>query len=309
MRITTLFVILGIVLLFLWGCSEMTSEPPKTVVTPYFNIDSGVYTEPQTVTITCETEGAEIRYTVDGSEPMAASTLYSEPLILTKATTLKAKAFKEKWEPSETAVLQLGVIATIEFEDLPVTAPLSSNTSITARALDEDGQPVSTYLTLSVSAGNTVFVSYDEELGWNQFLWNPGTVSQRVTITVSKGDLSEEAEIYVVPDPPASITLLPQYLEDDGNWNPLPEEGIPVEFEHDVRIETIVEDEYGNRVLSGQQIDYTTTLGMIEETAETNDEGLAYSSFIPGNNAGEALITATVTAEDISEDISITIYP
>ena len=46
------------------------------------------------MTITCATGGATIRYTTDGSDPTAASTLYSGPVTLTATTTLQARAFK-----------------------------------------------------------------------------------------------------------------------------------------------------------------------------------------------------------------------
>jgi fibro-slime domain-containing protein len=44
----------------------------------------------------------EIRYTVDGSEPTQASQLYISPLTFTASATLKAKAFKVDWKPSQT---------------------------------------------------------------------------------------------------------------------------------------------------------------------------------------------------------------
>lgn len=47
------------------------------------------------VTITSETEGAKIYYTTDGSEPTAASTLYTAPITVTKAQTIKAIAVME----------------------------------------------------------------------------------------------------------------------------------------------------------------------------------------------------------------------
>lgn len=39
--------------------------------------------------------GAEIRYTTDGSEPSASSTLYSGAVTLTETTTVKAIAIKD----------------------------------------------------------------------------------------------------------------------------------------------------------------------------------------------------------------------
>ena len=55
------------------------------------------------VTLACETEEAEIRYTLDGSEPTEESKLYTGPFTIDDTTTVKAKAFKEDWFESETA--------------------------------------------------------------------------------------------------------------------------------------------------------------------------------------------------------------
>ena len=68
------------------------SVTPTTVAAPQFSGETQ-FTESTTVTMTAE-DGAEIRYTTDGSEPTATSTLYSAPVTLTATTTVKAKAFK-----------------------------------------------------------------------------------------------------------------------------------------------------------------------------------------------------------------------
>ena len=68
------------------------SVDPVTVAAPQFSGEMQ-FTESTTVTMTAE-DGAEIRYTTDGSEPTATSTLYSAPVTLTATTTVKAKAFK-----------------------------------------------------------------------------------------------------------------------------------------------------------------------------------------------------------------------
>ncbi|MEH7883016.1 chitobiase/beta-hexosaminidase C-terminal domain-containing protein [Bacillus sp. JJ1609] len=47
------------------------------------------------VRLTSDTEGATIHYTTDGSEPTASSTVYSEPIVITEDTTIKAFAVKE----------------------------------------------------------------------------------------------------------------------------------------------------------------------------------------------------------------------
>ena len=57
--------------------------------------NNGFYTSTLKVTLACETKGAEIHYTTDGSEPTAESATYSEVLTFTNEfVTLRAKAFK-----------------------------------------------------------------------------------------------------------------------------------------------------------------------------------------------------------------------
>ena len=66
------------------------------VATPVFSPDGGTYTEAQTVTITCETDGASIYYTTDGTTPTSESTLYSEALTISEACTLSAIAYVDE---------------------------------------------------------------------------------------------------------------------------------------------------------------------------------------------------------------------
>lgn len=62
------------------------------VATPKFSPAPGRYTEAQTVSISCSTEGATIYYTLDGTTPSAGSTLYSQPIAISETTTIKAVA-------------------------------------------------------------------------------------------------------------------------------------------------------------------------------------------------------------------------
>ena len=60
-----------------------------------------VYWEPITVTLACETEGAAIYYTTDGSKPTASATKYTAPFSVTATTTVKAIAIKSGLDNSE----------------------------------------------------------------------------------------------------------------------------------------------------------------------------------------------------------------
>ena len=55
------------------------------------------------IEITCETEGADIRYTLDGSDPTEESTLYSGQFEVTPPVTIKARGYKEGMLASDVA--------------------------------------------------------------------------------------------------------------------------------------------------------------------------------------------------------------
>ena len=63
--------------------------------TPTFSPAAGTYTEVQTVSISCETEGATIYYTTDGTNPTNESTVYSAAISVGENMTIKAIAMKE----------------------------------------------------------------------------------------------------------------------------------------------------------------------------------------------------------------------
>lgn len=77
----------------------------ETVATPTFTPEGGTYTEAQSVTISCATEGSTICYTTDGSEPNENSAQFTAgvPLNISETTTVKAKAYKSGYTESATA--------------------------------------------------------------------------------------------------------------------------------------------------------------------------------------------------------------
>ena len=68
---------------------------------PYFHGDPTYFEGEFEVALQSRTEGASIRYTLDGSEPDENSLQYDNPFKISKETVISAKAFKEGARPSE----------------------------------------------------------------------------------------------------------------------------------------------------------------------------------------------------------------
>ncbi|RYD37240.1 MAG: hypothetical protein EOP86_03960, partial [Verrucomicrobiaceae bacterium] len=68
----------------------------------HFSLPRGFLDAPATVTVTVDTPGAEIRHTLDGSEPGPASPLLTAPLPLSTTTVLRVRGFKAGLVPSNT---------------------------------------------------------------------------------------------------------------------------------------------------------------------------------------------------------------
>ncbi|MDP8221585.1 MAG: chitobiase/beta-hexosaminidase C-terminal domain-containing protein [Candidatus Stygibacter frigidus] len=83
----------------IWSFTTLVTQ---NVATPIFNPSGGTYTTTLDVSIYCSTSGATIRYTLNGTEPTTSSNLYMNPISLSSSTTMKAKAFKNGWNESNT---------------------------------------------------------------------------------------------------------------------------------------------------------------------------------------------------------------
>lgn len=85
-----------------WTAGEEPTPPtPETVATPVATPAAGEVAADTEVALTCETEDAEIFYTVDGTDPSAESTKYAESIVVSEAVTIKAIAIKGGMTNSE----------------------------------------------------------------------------------------------------------------------------------------------------------------------------------------------------------------
>jgi len=85
--------------------------PTNECITPEYSPLGGTYYNLQNVSLSCNTSGAKIRYTLDGSTPTSSSSEYYYPIPISSETTLKAKAFKSGYIDSRTIAAHYNIVS------------------------------------------------------------------------------------------------------------------------------------------------------------------------------------------------------
>ncbi len=88
-----------------------------TVENPSITPNGGTYNGSVQVSMSCPTDFSVIRYTTNGTEPTQSSFAYSSPITLVSSSTVKAKAFRNDYSPSQTVTANF----TINLEIPPAT--------------------------------------------------------------------------------------------------------------------------------------------------------------------------------------------
>lgn len=105
-KLRYLILIFFITILFSLLACDIVKPKIDQVATPEFDPPGGCYNHlwDRIITIKCNTDGAKIHYTLDGSIPTESSPLYNEPIFLPSIfITVKAIAFKDYMKPSKIA--------------------------------------------------------------------------------------------------------------------------------------------------------------------------------------------------------------
>jgi sugar lactone lactonase YvrE len=92
-----------------------------SAATPIIEPAGGVFFGSVTAMVTCATSNAELRYTLDGREPHAASLLYTGALTITNSLNLKARAFAPGFSASAVAAATFTTFKAIQAGTLPGT--------------------------------------------------------------------------------------------------------------------------------------------------------------------------------------------
>ncbi|MFV2066292.1 MAG: glycoside hydrolase domain-containing protein, partial [Pirellulales bacterium] len=76
--------------------SEVPSvkDYPSIVTTPYVNLPEKLFEDECEVPLACDTEGAKIYYALDGGEPDRSAHLYTQPIKLSRTTTIRMRAYR-----------------------------------------------------------------------------------------------------------------------------------------------------------------------------------------------------------------------
>ena len=136
-------------------------QPAAQAAAPTLNPAGGSYSTAQSVTISANTAGATVRYTLDGSTPSeTAGTMYSGPVTISGTTTLKAIAYESGMQDS-TVTSGTYVIGSGAVTILPACSIWRWGTRIPIQALNSAGQPVAG-LTWTSSNPSVVSLSTDD---------------------------------------------------------------------------------------------------------------------------------------------------
>lgn len=94
--------------------------PDQIHLLPYLPsvLRGGTYGTSVSVSITCVTQGVTLRYTINGNEPTEQSLLFTDPIVIENSKTLKARGFKENWEPSQVATAHYTITDTLPAPEL-----------------------------------------------------------------------------------------------------------------------------------------------------------------------------------------------
>lgn len=148
------------------------------------------------VGISTTTEEAVIYYTIDGTEPTAESTVYTDSITVERNCTIKAIAMRQNWFPSQVTsyVVDLFKVSSVTFAQNGYIISLSTPTSdAIIRYTLSNGEPgEQTYSTPLTLTGNSTIDAYAVREGYNnsdttQFLFTAADVTVAAPVIASNG--------------------------------------------------------------------------------------------------------------------------
>ena len=134
---------------------EAIPEPLETVATPVISPNGGTFLNQTQATITCETEGATIYYSMNGADPVAGSSpQYGRALPISETLTLKAIAVKDD---AVSAVASATFTKIESYSTIAALNALENNTpfNFTGQAIVV-AKPTAKYVYIHDASGNSL---------------------------------------------------------------------------------------------------------------------------------------------------------
>ena len=128
---------------------DVVEQAPKA---PTFDPGENYFKDAFELEMSCETEGATIYYTTDGTEPTGESTAYSAPITISETTTVKAVAIKD--ETASTVTTARYYVMDYLFADAFTSEPDGYNSLATTYQLMDKNIGRSAILSFRMSGRN-----------------------------------------------------------------------------------------------------------------------------------------------------------
>lgn len=158
---------------------------------PAISLISGIYDKEQTVTMSTTVKGAEVKYTLDGSEPTEDSDTYMEPVTVTKSTIVKAVTYRKGMVLSDTTEASIIIKGTIALSKN--TANIAYGSTLQLAAITDEA--------VTWSSDKTEIASVDE----NGLIKGKAEGTAVITATTVSG---QKASCTVTVKPPVHITSI-----------------------------------------------------------------------------------------------------
>jgi hypothetical protein len=270
-----------------------TVAAPNTAARPSASPEAGELTEGAAVTLSTATEGAEIYYTTDGSDPDRSGTKYTEAISVTGALTIRAFAVKEAMEDSGILEASYTIRAAKPSANPASGSPLKAGDRITLSTTTSGAR---IYYTLDNTAPTGGSALYNDTDG--VVFMEAGTATLKA-IAVKEGWTDSEvleasytvavlltATVFITPTAGGKTTV-------DSQWNGWDDEG----------------PEQAVKLLLAQE-ELTAYFGVVKEAAQTIEPGEAYTGKVrvitdeetDGTTPDDELAVVAVDIEDLVFD-------
>jgi hypothetical protein len=155
---------------------------------PTFNQPAGFYVGSQSITLSDATANALIHFTIDGSTPTAASSIYSAPITISATTVIQAIAIADGYSTSPVASATITIVLAFPSPSIQALSPAFVKASASA-------------FTLSVTGGS---FTPESVIQWNGSTISTNYVSpSQLTAQIASSQVATPGEIAVTVQTPS----------------------------------------------------------------------------------------------------------